>query len=84
LRIQVLPASHCIQTNMIVMQRVDSGGRATVVATGHYSKKLISISQQDCVAGAHTCLPTMTIKAAQTNRRVYAVIAVCQRVVHHF
>jgi len=46
---------------MIVMPRVDSGGRATAVVNTHYPKKLISISRQDCVAGAHTCLPRMTI-----------------------
>jgi hypothetical protein len=48
---------------MIVMPRVDSGGRATAVANSHYPKKLISISRQDCVAGAHTCLPRVTIKS---------------------
>ena len=57
-------------TSVIVMPRVDSGGRVTAVVKGHYLKKLISISRQDCVAGAHTCLPRTTIKAAQANRRV--------------
>jgi hypothetical protein len=50
---------------MIVMPRADSGGRATAVANGHCPKKLTSISRQDCAAGAHTCVPGMTIKAAQ-------------------
>jgi len=45
------------------MPRVDSGGRATAVVNTRYPKKLISISRQDCVAGARICLPTMTIKA---------------------
>jgi hypothetical protein len=53
---------------MIVMPRVDSDGRATAVANGHYPKKLISISRQDCAAGAHTCVPGMTIKAAQAKQ----------------
>jgi len=44
---------------MIVMPRVGSGGRVTAVVHSHYPKKLISISQQDCVAGAHTCLRRM-------------------------
>jgi len=48
---------------MIVMPRVDSGGRATAVVNSRYPKKLISISRQDCVAGAHTCLPRMTLKS---------------------
>jgi hypothetical protein len=48
---------------MIVMPRVDSDGRATAVANSHYPKKLIFISRQDCVAGAHTCLPRLTIKS---------------------
>jgi hypothetical protein len=58
---------------MIVMPRVESGGRATAAANSHYPKKLISISRQDCAAGAHTCFLRMTLKAAQANRR--AVIA---------
>jgi len=45
------------------MPRVDSGGRATAVVNSRYPKKLISISRQDCVAGAHTCLPRMTLKS---------------------
>jgi len=49
------------------MPRVDSGGHATAVANGHCPKKLISISRQDCAAGAHTCVPGMTIKAAQAR-----------------
>jgi hypothetical protein len=49
--------------NIIVMPRVASGGRATAVANSHYPKKLISISRQDCVAGAHTYLPRVTIKS---------------------
>jgi hypothetical protein len=57
------------------MPRVDSGGRVTAVVNNHCLKKLISISQQDCVAGAHTCLPRMTIKAMQPNTCVWAVIA---------
>jgi hypothetical protein len=60
---------------MIVMPRVGSGGRATAVVNSHYPKKWISISRQDCVAGAHTCLSRMTLKAAQANRRVQAVTA---------
>jgi hypothetical protein len=44
------------------MPRVDSAGRATAVVNTHYPKKLISISRQDCVAGAHICLPTRTIR----------------------
>jgi hypothetical protein len=60
---------------MIVMPRVGSGGRATAVVKGHYSKKVIFISRQDCVAGVHTCLPRMTLKAAQVNKRLWAVIA---------
>jgi len=55
---------------MIVMPRVGGGGRATAVVNSHYPKKWISISQQDYVAGAHTCLSRMTLKAAQANRRV--------------
>jgi len=47
---------------MIVMLRVDNGGRATAVANSHYPKKLISILRLDCVAGARTCLPRGTIK----------------------
>ena len=57
------------------MPRVGSGGRATAVVKGHCSKKVISISRQDCVAGVHTCLPRMTIKAMQPNTCVWAVIA---------
>jgi hypothetical protein len=56
------------------MPRVESGGRATAVANSHYPKKLISISRQDCVAGAHTCLPRTTIKATQAN----SIWLVCQ------
>src|SRR5262249_42325052 len=48
---------------MIVMPRVDSGGRATAVVNSHYPKKLTSILRLDCVAGAHTCLPRMTLKS---------------------
>jgi hypothetical protein len=47
---------------MIAMPRVGSGGRATAVVKSHYPKNLIFISRQDCVAGAHTCLPRMTIE----------------------
>jgi hypothetical protein len=47
---------------MIVMLRVDSGGRATAVVNSHYPKKLISILRLDCVAGARTYLPRWTIK----------------------
>jgi len=53
---------------MIIMPRVDSGGHATAVTNSHYPKKLTSISRQDSVAGAHTCLPRMMFKAAQANR----------------
>jgi hypothetical protein len=53
---------HCIQTKMIVMPRVDNGGHVTAVVNSRYPKKLISTSRLDCVAGAHTCLPRMTIK----------------------
>jgi len=56
------------------MPRVGSGGRATAVVKGHCSKKVISISRQDCVAGVHTCLPRMTIKRRRRSR-VQAVIA---------
>jgi hypothetical protein len=49
------------------MPRVDSGGRAIAVANGHYPKKLISISRQDCATGAHTCVPGITIKAASSE-----------------
>jgi len=47
---------------MIVMLRVDNGGRATAVVNSHYPKRLISIFRLDCVAGARTCLPRGTIK----------------------
>ena len=49
------------------MPRVGSGGRVTAVVQSHYLKKLIFISQQDCVAGAHTCLRRMTIKAPRCD-----------------
>jgi hypothetical protein len=47
---------------VIFMPRVDSGGRVIAVVKGHYLKKLISISRQDCVAGARACSPKRTIK----------------------
>jgi hypothetical protein len=43
---------------MIFMPRGDSGGRATAAVNTHYPKKLISISLQECIAGARICLPT--------------------------
>jgi len=52
---------------MIAMPRVGSGGRATAVVKSHYPKSLIFISRQDCVAGAHTCLPRMAIKRRQRS-----------------
>jgi len=43
--------------------RVGSGGHATAVVKSHYPQNLTFISRQDCVAGAHACLPRMTIKS---------------------
>jgi len=45
---------------MIVMLRVDSGGRATSVVNSHYPKKLISILLRLCSWCSH-CLPRGTI-----------------------
>ena len=47
---------------MTAMPRVGSDGRVTVVVKDHYLKKLIFISQQDCVAGARICSPTRMTK----------------------
>ena len=44
------------------MPRVGSDGRVTVVVKDHYLKKLMFISQQDCVAGARICSPTRMTK----------------------
>ena len=43
---------------MTAMPRVGSDGHVTAVVKSHYLKKLISISRQDCVAGARTCTPS--------------------------
>jgi len=53
---------------MIVMLRVDNGGRATVVVNSHYPKKLISILRLDCVAGARTCLPRGRLSAIKAAK----------------
>jgi hypothetical protein len=53
---------------MIVMLRVDNGGRATAVVNSHYPKKLISILRLDYVAGARTCLPRGRLSAIKAAK----------------
>jgi hypothetical protein len=65
------------------MPRVGSGGRATAVVKRQYPRKLISISRQDCVAGARTCLSRKRIKRLKCrvldqahHRRAHHVVEV--------
>ena len=54
---------------MTAMPRVGSDGHVTAVVKSHYLKKLISISRQDCVAGARTCTPSASNSSADHGER---------------
>jgi hypothetical protein len=51
------------------MPLVGSAGRVTAVVKGHYPKKVISISRQDCVAGARTCTPSLSNSSTDHGER---------------
>jgi len=54
---------------MTAMPRVGSDGHVTAVVKSHYLKKLISISRQDCVAGARTCTPSASNSSTDHGER---------------